>query len=267
MWLSFAKSGTTGLYENHARWNGSVDGCEFNNNHELLVWMWSSVMAKTNRATKFVLAAIPSRFLPTKSLRAKANAAIVKAIAWDSVLAPKASYVLYFFVSQIPQLLISLFGLISLFAAPCSYNYWGYIAVSPEILLVIISRLGTRAIIWGRNILDGIFPSIDQFGNPMLGKRALKAGQSICGGWRGAFDSWTGDWKERALSHCFIWRNYQSTQVCDQCLAVKPFLQEPLKTCCAWSLLISVKQPLGDLLCSHMMNMFKTHRWINEHHG
>ena len=61
----------------------------------------------------------------------------------------------------------------------------------------------------------------------MLGKRALKAGQSICGGWRGAFDSWTGDWKERALSHCFIRRNYQSTQVCDQCLAVKPFARTP----------------------------------------
>ena len=75
--------------------------------------------------------------------------------------------------------------------------------------------------------MDGIFPSIDQFGNPMLGKRALKAGQSICGGWRGAFDSWTGDWKERALSHCFIRRNYQSTQVCDQCLAVKPFARTP----------------------------------------
>jgi len=84
-----------------------VDGCEFNNNHELLVWMWSSVMAKTNWATKFVFAAIPSRFLPTKSLRAKANAAIVKAIAWDSVLAHKASYLLHVFASQIPQVLIA----------------------------------------------------------------------------------------------------------------------------------------------------------------
>ena len=69
--------------------------------------MWSSVMAKTSWATKFVFAAIPSRFLPTKSLRAKANAAIVKAIAWDSVLAHKASYLLHVLASQIPQVLIA----------------------------------------------------------------------------------------------------------------------------------------------------------------
>ena len=77
--------------------------------------------------------------------------------------------------------------------------------------------------IQGQNILDGKFPSHDQFGCPMNGKRALKAGQAICGGWRGGFDSWTGDWKERTLSHQFIRRNYQSMQVCDQCLAIKPF--------------------------------------------
>ncbi len=43
-------------------------------------------MAKVTWATKFVFGCIPMRFLPTKSLRAKANAAMVKAIAWDSVL-------------------------------------------------------------------------------------------------------------------------------------------------------------------------------------
>ena len=64
-----------------------VDGCQFQNDHELLVWMWSSCMAKTAWATKFVFACIPMRLLPTKALRAKANAAIVKAIAWDSFLA------------------------------------------------------------------------------------------------------------------------------------------------------------------------------------
>ena len=57
----------------------------------------------------------------------------------------------------------------------------------------------------------------------MHGKRALKAGQDICGGWKAGFDSWTGDWKERTLSHQFIKKNYQSMQVCDQCRAVKPF--------------------------------------------
>ena len=66
-----------------------VDGCEFHNNHELIVWMWSSVMAKTTWATKFVFAAIPARLLPTKALRAKANIAITEAIAWDSTLSSK----------------------------------------------------------------------------------------------------------------------------------------------------------------------------------
>ena len=49
----------------------------------------------------------------------------------------------------------------------------------------------------------------------------------FAGGWRGAFESWTGDWKERSLSHCFQKRNYQSTLVCDQCGAVSPHARTP----------------------------------------
>lgn len=49
----------------------------------------------------------------------------------------------------------------------------------------------------------------------------------ICGGWRAGSESWCGDWKERALSHQFVRKNYQSTQVCDQCDAVKPFARTP----------------------------------------
>ena len=51
----------------------------------------------------------------------------------------------------------------------------------------------------------------------------MKARSFICGGWRGGFESWTGDWKERSLSHCFVKRNYQSKKLCDQCNAVQPF--------------------------------------------
>ena len=76
-------------------------------------------------------------------------------------------------------------------------------------------------------MLDGKFPSHDQFGNLLTGSRALKAGKYIAQGWRGAFESWAGDWKERTLSHQFIQRNYQSTRVCDQCSAVKPFAATP----------------------------------------
>ena len=55
-----------------------------------------------------------------------------------------------------------------------------------------------------------------------MGARGTKANQPIAGGWKGGFESWCGDWKERALSHSFVRRNYQSTMVCDQCSAVNP---------------------------------------------
>ena len=60
-----------------------TDGAQFNTNHEMLIWLWSSCMAKSSWCTKFVFACIPMRYLPSKSLRAKANCAITKAIAWD----------------------------------------------------------------------------------------------------------------------------------------------------------------------------------------
>ena len=54
-----------------------------------------------------------------------------------------------------------------------------------------------------------------------------KANQLIAGGWRGSFESWCGDWKERSLSHSFVRRNYQSTQLCDQCGAINPHARTP----------------------------------------
>ena len=60
-----------------------------------------------------------------------------------------------------------------------------------------------------------------------MGSRAGRAGQYVCGGWRGGFESWAGDWKERSLSQEFKRRNYQSTQLCDQCSAVQPHAKTP----------------------------------------
>ena len=70
--------------------------------------------------------------------------------------------------------------------------------------------------------MGGRFAEVDQYGNRLRGIRGQRANTLIAGGWRGGFESWCGDWKERALSHVFERRNYQSTQVCDQCRAVQP---------------------------------------------
>lgn len=61
----------------------------------------------------------------------------------------------------------------------------------------------------------------------MHGTRGQQAGTLLAGGWCGGFKSSTADWKERALSHCFLQRNYQSMQLCDQCAAIKPFPRTP----------------------------------------
>lgn len=79
----------------------------------------------------------------------------------------------------------------------------------------------------GETLLQGKFPTHDQYGNELMGDRGRKAGELICGGWRAGFESWTGGWKERALAHQFVRRNYQSMQVCDRCDAVKPFSRTP----------------------------------------
>lgn len=79
----------------------------------------------------------------------------------------------------------------------------------------------------GKSLLSGVFPSSDQYGNKLRGDRGLKANSPICGGWRGGFESWCGDWKERSLSHAFVKRNFQSTFLCDQCQAVQPFNKTP----------------------------------------
>lgn len=76
-------------------------------------------------------------------------------------------------------------------------------------------------------LLEGRFPAVDQYGNKLGGIRGEKANTVIAGGWRGGFESWTGDWKERSLSHSVIRRNYQSTLMCDQCKAVQPHKRTP----------------------------------------
>lgn len=79
----------------------------------------------------------------------------------------------------------------------------------------------------GNSLLNGRFPSVDQYGNLLKGERAAKSRHFIAGGWRGGFEAWCGDWKERSLSHNFVKRNYQSTMLCDQCGAVNPHAKTP----------------------------------------
>ena len=67
---------------NQVKW--FTDGAEFNTNHELLIWLWSSTLADQTYNTKFCFAALPMRLLPTKDLRKRANQAVVEVIAWDS---------------------------------------------------------------------------------------------------------------------------------------------------------------------------------------
>ena len=81
--------------QNHPKVKWFADGAQFNTNHEMLIWLWSSSMAKTSWCTKFVFACIPMRYLPTKSLRAKANRAITKVIAWDSLLDSNEQYFVF----------------------------------------------------------------------------------------------------------------------------------------------------------------------------
>ena len=76
-------------------------------------------------------------------------------------------------------------------------------------------------------MLSGNFPAVDQHGCALSGARAAKAGKPFAGGWRGGFESWCGDWKERSLSHSFKKRNFQSTMLCDQCGAVNPHSKTP----------------------------------------
>ena len=71
-------------------------------------------------------------------------------------------------------------------------------------------------------MLSGAFPTHHQHGSVLQGERGAKANMPIAGGWRGGFESWTGDWKERVLSHNFQKRNYMSTKLCDLCEAVQP---------------------------------------------
>ena len=68
---------------------------------------------------------------------------------------------------------------------------------------------------------------MDHYGNRLTGVFATRCGGLISGGWKACFESWTGDWKERSLSHNFVKRNYQSTMLCDQCSAIQPHKKTP----------------------------------------
>ena len=78
---------------NQVKW--FTDGAEFNSNHEMLIWLWSSTMADANYSCKFPFAALPMRWFPSKDLRAKANRAIVEIIAWDRISIQFVSFWLF----------------------------------------------------------------------------------------------------------------------------------------------------------------------------
>ena len=62
-----------------------VDGAEFKTNHEMVFWIWSSVLAEgaSSYSIKFLFGAIPMKLLPTKTLRKLANERMVDVIRWD----------------------------------------------------------------------------------------------------------------------------------------------------------------------------------------
>jgi len=70
-------------FQSQVKW--FTDGAEFNTNHEMLIWLWSSNLADAS-TSKHPFAALPLRWFPTKSLRKKANQVIVDCIAWDCIL-------------------------------------------------------------------------------------------------------------------------------------------------------------------------------------
>ena len=76
-------------------------------------------------------------------------------------------------------------------------------------------------------LLEGYFPYVNHYGHTLRGPLASRAGSPVAGGWKAAFESRAGDWKERSLSHQFVKRNYGSTLLCDQCRAIQPHKRTP----------------------------------------
>ena len=60
------------------------DGAEFRTNAELMVWSWSSAMTRGDTMrTKFLFAAIPAEFFPSKALKRLVHKELTKVIAWS----------------------------------------------------------------------------------------------------------------------------------------------------------------------------------------
>lgn len=106
-------------------------------------------------------------------------------------------------------------------------GFWSNLFLIYSCVLQFFAHDFTKHRSLGQSLLSGKFPSKDQLGNWLRNPRGDKAGQLIAGGWRGAFESWCGDWKERWMSHQFIKRNYLSTMLCDQCSAINPHARTP----------------------------------------
>ena len=69
-----------------AKVNWFVDGAQYHKNSEMLFWLWSCQLAsfRNSWSTKFLFAAIPKKWVRTKTLTQLANKAVVDAIAWES---------------------------------------------------------------------------------------------------------------------------------------------------------------------------------------
>lgn len=61
------------------------------------------------------------------------------------------------------------------------------------------------------NLAKGIFSSHDHCGKLLQGKRALKAGSDICGGYTAHFTWWKGDMEARVSAHNLQSRHYRNS--------------------------------------------------------
>ena len=77
-----------------------------------------------------------------------------------------------------------------------------------------------RVLVWSwQACFEGIHPSVDYEGKPFTDrKRASKAGQPICGGYRAVFAGMANDWKYTFECFHLPW-NYNADQICHLCVA------------------------------------------------
>ena len=84
-----------------------------------------------------------------------------------------------------------------------------------------------RFVAWLHEVLSsGIMPATGFYNEELTGQRAEWAGRPVAGPWRFAFVGCKGDGKARVETHQFR-RNYNSTYICEACLATQAFPRAP----------------------------------------